>query len=430
MLALAITVLLLGLILLRVPITFAIIFSGLVGLIIHGGWELTFGAVQTLPQSAVSKNALAAIPLFILMAQFVLKSGYLKDLFDAAQVIIGRIRGGTAFAAIGAGAIFASVSGSSTASAATLAHTSARQLIDQGYSARLSSGAVAAAGTLAAMIPPSVLLVFYAITADLPVGQTLVAGFVPGTLVAVALCLAVVVTMLMQNKSAPPGVRSTFPEKIRASLHVLPLFFLFLLVIGLVFFGITTATEAAGVGAVGAFLLMGVRRQINWKNVSDSFKEALSSTTMILSIIFAAHIFSHFIIETRTTNKIVDTLSGLPVAPLVVVGFIAIGYLILGFFMDQMAIIALTVPVTLPVVTALGFDPIWFGVVVILMAEIGLITPPLGLNVFVVARSVRIRVEEVFVGAAPFALAILLVATLLFFVPDMVMFLPNFMASS
>jgi len=253
---------------------------------------------------------------------------------------------------------------------------------------------------------------------------------VPGTLVAVALCLAVVVTMLMQNKSAPPGVRSTFPEKIRASLHVLPLFFLFLLVIGLVFFGITTATEAAGVGAVGAFLLMGVRRQINWKNVSDSFKEALSSTTMILSIIFAAHIFSHFIIETRTTNKIVDTLSGLPVAPLVVVGFIAIGYLILGFFMDQMAIIALTVPVTLPVVTALGFDPIWFGVVVILMAEIGLITPPLGLNVFVVARSVRIRVEEVFVGAAPFALAILLVATLLFFVPDMVMFLPNFMASS
>lgn len=430
MLALAITVLLLGLILLRVPITFAIIFSGLVGLIIHGGWELTFGAVQTLPQSAISKNSLAAIPLFILMAQFVLKSGYLKDLFDAAQVIIGRIRGGTAFAAIGAGAIFASVSGSSTASAATLAHTSARQLIDQGYSARLSSGAVAAAGTLAAMIPPSVLLVFYAITADLPVGQTLVAGFVPGTLVAVALCLAVVVTMLMQNKSAPPGIRSTFPEKIRASLHVLPLFFLFLLVIGLVFFGITTATEAAGVGAVGAFLLMGVRRQINWKNVSDSFKEALSSTTMILSIIFAAHIFSHFIIETRTTNKIVDMLSGLPVAPLVVVGFIAIGYLILGFFMDQMAIIALTVPVTLPVVTALGFDPIWFGVVVILMAEIGLITPPLGLNVFVVARSVRIRVEEVFVGAAPFALAILLVATLLFFVPDMVMFLPNFMASS
>ena len=429
MLALAITVLLLALILLRVPITFAIIFSGLVGLIIHGGWELTFGAVQTLPQSAISKNALAAIPLFILMAQFVLKSGYLKDLFDAAQVIIGRIRGGTAFAAIGAGAIFASVSGSSTASAATLAHTSAQQLIDQGYSARLSSGAVAAAGTLAAMIPPSVLLVFYAITADLPVGQTLVAGFVPGTLVAVALCLAVVVTMLMQNKSAPPGVRSTFPEKIRASLHVLPLFFLFLLVIGLVFFGITTATEAAGVGAVGAFLLMGVRRQINWKNVSDSFKEALSSTTMILSIIFAAHIFSHFIIETRTTNKIVDALSGLPVAPLVVVGFIAIGYLILGFFMDQMAIIALTVPVTLPVVTALGFDPIWFGVVVILMAEIGLITPPLGLNVFVVARSVRIRVEEVFVGAAPFALAILLVATLLFFVPDMVMFLPNFMES-
>lgn len=430
MLALAITVLLLGLILLRVPITFAIIFSGLVGLIIHGGWELTFGAVQTLPQSAISKNSLAAIPLFILMAQFVLKSGYLKDLFDAAQVIIGRIRGGTAFAAIGAGAIFASVSGSSTASAATLAHTSAQQLIDQGYSARLSSGAVAAAGTLAAMIPPSVLLVFYAITADLPVGQTLVAGFVPGTLVAVALCLAVVVTMLMQNKSAPPGVRSTFPEKIRACLHVLPLFFLFLLVIGLVFFGITTATEAAGVGAVGAFLLMGVRRQINWKNVSDSFKEALSSTTMILSIIFAAHIFSHFIIETRTTNKIVDTLSGLPVAPLVVVGFIAIGYLILGFFMDQMAIIALTVPVTLPVVTALGFDPIWFGVVVILMAEIGLITPPLGLNVFVVARSVRIRVEEVFVGAAPFAVAILLVAALLFFVPDMVMFLPNFMASS
>lgn len=430
MLALMITLLLLALILLRVPITFAIIFSGLVGLVIHGGWELTFGAIQTLPQSAISKNALAAIPLFILMAQFVLKSGYLKDLFDAAQVMIGRVRGGTAFAAIGAGAIFASVSGSSTASAATLAHTSARQLIDQGYSPRLASGAVAAAGTLAAMIPPSVLLVFYAITADQPVGQTLVAGFVPGALVAVTLCLSVVVTMLVQKKSVPPGVQSTFAEKLKAGLHVLPLFFLFVLVIGLVFFGITTATEAAGVGAVGAFLLMGLRKQITWKNVSDSFKEALSSTVMILSIIFAAHVFSHFIVETQTTNKIVQALSDLPVAPLVIVGLIALGYLILGFFMDQMAIIALTVPVTLPVVTALDFDPIWFGVVVILMAEIGLITPPLGLNVFVVARSVRLKVETVFVGAVPFAIAIFLIALLLFFVPDIVMFLPNFMGSS
>src|SRR5699024_5470089 len=177
---------------------------------------------------------------------------------------------------------------------------------------------------------------------------------------------------------------------------ILPMLVLFVLVVGLVFLGITTATEAAAAGALGALLLMITKKKFTWKNFTASLAETVSSSVMILTIVLAAHVFGHFITESGITPRIVETLSSLPVAPIVIAALIALMYLLLGFFMDQLAIIALTVPITLPVVEALGFDPIWFGIVVILLAEVGLITPPLGLNVFVVARAARMKVETVF----------------------------------
>lgn len=427
MLVLTVTVLLLILILLRVPIAFAILMSGIVGLLILGGPSDVIGVLMTIPQSAVGNNSLAAIPLFILMAQFVLHSGALSSLFDSAKVLVGRMRGGTAHAAVGAGAIFAAVSGSSTAAAATLAHTSTGELIRQGYDKKLSAGVVAAAGTLAAMIPPSVLLIFYAITAEAGVGPTLIAGIIPGILVALALIVTITALITFNTSSAPRGEASSGREKLRSLTGLLPVAGLFVLVVGLVFLGVTTATEAAAVGCLGALGLMFAKKKFTWATLTKSFTEALSSSIMILTIIMAAHVFGHFITESQVTPRLVDTLSALPVAPIVIVAIIAFGYLILGFFMDQMAIIALTVPVTLPVVTALGFDPIWFGIVVILLAEIGLITPPLGLNVFVVAQAAKMPVEDVFRGSLPFVFAILAVGVLLFAFPQIVLILPEMM---
>ncbi|XKH55162.1 TRAP transporter large permease (plasmid) [Citricoccus nitrophenolicus] len=427
MIVLLITLLLLALILARVPVAFAILSTAILGLLLLLGPESTLGVLQTIPQSAVGKNSLAAIPLFILMAQFIMHSGALNGLFESARVLVGRVPGGTAHAAVAAGAVFASVSGSSTAAAATLAHTSTGKLIEQGYDRKLSAGVVAAAGTLAAMIPPSVLLVFYAITAETGVGPTLVAGFIPGLLIAASLIVTVAVIIRTREGAAPRGEASTWSEKARSLTALLPILILFVLVVGLVFLGITTATEAAAIGALGGLLLMIVRRKFTGQNIKEALSESVSSSVMILFIVLAAHVFGHFIVESGITPRMVETISALPIPPLAIVGVIALGYLVLGFFMDQLAIIALTVPVTLPVVEALGFDPIWFGIVVILLAEVGLITPPLGLNVFVVARASRLPMETVFAGSIPFVIAILAVGLLLFFFPQLVLFLPELM---
>lgn len=427
MILLAITILMLLLILLRVPVAIAILSSAILGLVILTGFGGAVSVLQTVPYSAVASNALTAIPLFILMAQFILHSGALKGLFDAVRVIIGRVRGGTAYAAIGAGAVFASISGSSTASAATLANTANDQMVEQGYDPRLSAGVIAASGTLAAMIPPSVLLIFYAITAETSVGKTLMAGLLPGLLVAVSIMITVMLTIRLRSGAAPKGQATSWSEKARSLVKVAPILLIFLLVMGLVFLGITTASEAAAAGALGGLVLLIASGSFSLDTVKGSFYKTASSSVMVLTIVLAAYIFGHFVVETEVTPKLIQGISNLPAAPWVIVAAIAIIYLFLGFFMDQMAIIALTVPITLPVVQALGFDPIWFGIVVILMAEIGLISPPLGLNVFVVAKAAKLPVESVFAGSLPFTVSILAVVVLVFVFPPLALFLPSLM---
>lgn len=425
MIVLLITALLLVLILLRVPIAFAILTAGLVGMVAIDGFAAAFAVVQVVPVSAAGKFSLSAIPLFILMAHFVLASGALNSLFESARILVGRVRGGTGIAAVLAGAGFASVSGSSTASAATLAHTSTGEMVKQGYSPRLATGAVASAGTLAAMIPPSILLIFYAITAETSVGQTLLAGLVPGLLMAAALCAVVYIQAL--RGQAPEAVGSTLREKGRAIVGLLPIGVLFLLVVGAVFFGITTATEAAAVGALGALGLMVAYGRASWKNIRESIVGTITSSVMIMVIIVAAHVFGHFLAESRVTPTVVAAVGAWDVPAVGIMIGVVFVYLVLGFFMDQMAIIALTVPVTLPLVEALGYDPIWFGIVVILVAEIGLVTPPLGLNAFVTARASRVPLETVFLGAVPFIIGMLVIVALVFVFPQLALFVPEMM---
>jgi tripartite ATP-independent transporter DctM subunit len=422
---LIVSIVLLALILLRVPVAFSIMAASILGLGLMGGLSNVVGVFAVIPTSAVGSFSLSAIPLFILMAHLVLESGALGAVFDSARTLVGRVRGGTGIAAVVAGAGFASVSGSSTAAAATLAHTSTRTMVEEGYSQRLATGTVASAGTLAAMIPPSILLVFYAVTAETSIGETFMAGLLPGLLMATALGLTVYVMALRGH--APGAHRSPLAQKLRAVLGLAPVLLLFALVVGTVFFGVTTPTEAAAMGCLGGLILMIWRRRLTLDRLRAAILGSVVSSGMILAIIFAAYVFGHFLAESRMTPAIVDAVSALEVPSALIMALIVLLYLLLGFFMDQMAIIALTVPVTLPVVEALGYDPVWFGVLIILAAEIGLITPPLGLNSFVTARASGIRLETVFLGAVPFIAAMLIVVVLVFVFPEIALWIPGLM---
>lgn len=423
--ALFISVLLIVLIMLRIPVTFAIMASGLVGLVVIGRGNIIDGILQTIPASSVTSFTLSAVPLFIFMAQLVLLSGLLDSLFDAARSVVGRVRGGTGVAAIGAGTAFAAVSGSSTASAATLAYASTNKMIDEGYHPRTATGLVAVVGTLAAMIPPSIALVFYAITAETSVGAQLIAGFFPGLLIALTIVVTMYITVLGKADSAPHGIKTTLSEKLSSLGKASPILILFFAVVGSIYVGLATPTEAAALGCVAAFLLAVVYRRATVAGLVNAVLGTIKSSAMIFAIVISAHVFGHFITETRVAPAIVEWIEALAVPGLVIILVLGLFYVVLGFFMDQIAIIALTVPIVVPIVVALGYDPIWFGIFIVLLAEIGLVTPPLGLNVFVVAKAAERPVGVVFRGVFPYVIALLVVGVVFALWPDIVMWVPN-----
>ncbi|WP_219414278.1 TRAP transporter large permease [Pseudonocardia nigra] len=429
MLAAFVIALLLVLLLVRVPVGFAIGIAGVVGLLLHGGPELVLGVMETTPHTAISAYSLAPIPLFILMAQFVLRSGVAGELFDAARIWVGRTPAGLGVATTVSGAVFAAISGSSTAAAATLASTSVPEMTRRGYDPRLAGGLVAVVGTLAAMVPPSIILVFYAVLAEESVGQVLIAGFLPGVLVTVALVVTTLLLVRLRPELAPRGERHPVLTKVRTLTTVGPVAVLFALVTGSIYLSLATPTEAAALGAAGALAIGLVRRRLDAARIKAALLDALGSSGMILLIIAAAHVFGYVLTLTRITETVVDAVAAIPAPATVVFLGIALVYLVLGAFMDQMAILALTVPIVLPVIEQLGYDPVWFGVMVVLLAEIGLVTPPLGLNVFIVARATRHPTDQVFRGVVPFVVAMLVVVLLFTFVPQLVLWLPQTMTS-
>ncbi|TCP51858.1 tripartite ATP-independent transporter DctM subunit [Tamaricihabitans halophyticus] len=429
MLVTGVLLLLFVLLLIRVPVGFAIGIAGALGLYLHGGAPLLLGVFQTTPYTAVASHSLTAIPLFLLMAQFILRSGVADALFRTARTWVGRAPGGLGVATTTAGSLFAAISGSSTAAAGTLAATAIPEMTKQRYDPRLAGGLVAVVGTLAAMIPPSIILVFYAVLAEQSVGKVLIAGFLPGILVTLAIIVTTLLLIWRKPELAPAGERYSFREKFASLPASTPVLLLFLLVTGTIYFGFATPTEASALGAVGALLIGLVQRRLDLPKIKTAIREAISTSVMILMIIVSAYMFGYFLTATRVTQNLVERIAGLPIAPLAIFAVIALIYLVLGFFMDQMAILALTVPVVLPVIEELGFDPIWFGVVIVLLAEIGLVSPPLGLNVFVVARSIGRPTGQIFLGVLPFVIAILLLVVLFTLVPGIVLWLPETMAS-
>ncbi len=415
------------LLMLGTPVAFAMAIAGAVGLYMIGGLAMVLGILKTTAFSVANSYEIITIPMFILMAEFVILSGVADDLFTAASAWVGRLRGGLAMATAIAGAGFGAISGSSTAAAATLASTTVPAMLKQGYEPKLATGVVAISGTLAMLIPPSIALILYGIIADVSIGDLLIGGVIPGILVTLTIILTVAFLVWQDPDRAPAGRSYTVMEKIRALKVVGPLLILFAAVTGSIYLGVATPTEASGIGAFGAMLLALWESKLTFSTLRIALIDATRTSCMIVMIILGAHIFGYFFTLTQTTQDLVRFVGDLNTSRWVIIALILLGYIVLGFFMDQIAILILTVPVVLPVVVALGFDPVWFGVIVIVTAEVGMVTPPMGLNVFVVARYTRRPLGEIFRGVMPHVIAHLIVIFLLTVFPSIVLWLPSTM---
>lgn len=410
-----------------VPVAISMAVSGAFGLYMFGGLPILTGILRTAPMSSTSSYEIITVPMFILMAEFVIISGIANDLFRAGEVWVGRVRGGVAMATVLAGAGFAAISGSSTAAAATLASTSIPEMVKQGYEPKLAGGVVAISGTLAMIIPPSIALILYGVIADISISALFIGAVIPGLIVCLSIILTVVALVNIWPDSAPKGKSYSFKEKFQSLTRIGPVVVLFLAVIGSIYSGLATPTEASGVGAFIAMLLAIKERRLTRRALFFALRKTAHTTSMILLIILAAHIFGYYFTIERVTNDLITWVGQLDMSPLAIMGIILLGYVILGFFMDQVAILILTVPVVLPLVVSLGFDPVWFGVIVVVTAEVGMVTPPLGMNVFVVARYTKMPLNELFVGVMPHVWVHLLVIALLAVFPQLILWLPSTM---
>lgn len=417
---------LLGLLLvLGLPVALSLLLSGATGLALLGGMDLVLGVLGSAPASSLGSYELLTIPMFLLMAEFMIASGVATQLFGAIANWTGRVPGGLGVATAVAGAAFGAISGSSTAAAATLSNTSVPAMVRQGYERGFAAGIVSISGTLAMIIPPSIAVIFYGLLSGADIGKLLIAGIVPGALVTLTIILTVWFLILREPGLAPRSPPVPLREKLHSLRVAGPFFLLFGVVTGAIYLGLATPVEASALGALGAMLLALAYGRMTWATLCTAVLNACGTSAMIGLIVVCAQVFGYFLTMTGTTQGLVDWVGALDVSRYVVLAFLVVLYLALGCFLDQLSILILTVPIVLPVVTRLGFDPIWFGMIVILLAEVGMVTPPVGMNVFVVSRAVGLPVGQVFGGVFPHVVAHLLLIVLLIVFPEVILWLPS-----
>ena len=427
MIAALIMCLLIGLIALGMPIAFALAVCGALGLYLEVGVSPMLSVLQTTPYRTAASFLLSTVPLFILMAELLARGSIVRALYRACYLWLGHIRGGLALAAIAASVGFAVLSGSSTAAAAAMSRISMPEMRRYGYNESFALGVVAVGGTLSIMIPPSLPLILYGVLTETSIGRLFLAGILPGALTALFYVVTIVVRVRRNPDLAPPTERHAWPERLSSLPGTSPAIILVFLVLGGIYSGAITATEAAAVGAAGAFIISVLVGGLRWNGIKDAFGATLSTTSMIFAIIIGAMIFGYFLAITQVPQALVTWVGGLPLPSWTILLIIILLYLVLGFFIDQIAIIILTLPLIFPLVLAQGYDPIWFGIILTKTVEMGLVTPPLGLNVFVACGATNTRVEAGFRGVTPFLLGDLVVILLLILFPPIATFLPSLM---
>lgn len=417
-----------GLMILRVPIGISMILVGFTGFSILIGPGPALNILSTAPIRTATDEVFGVIPLFILMGSFATASGLSQELYRASHAWVGHRKGGLALATILASGGFAAICGSSVASAATLGKVALPEMLRYGYRTSFASGTIASGGTLGILIPPSIVLAVYGILVEQDIAALFIAGLVPGLLAIVLYIAVIFVTTRLDPEIAPASGTFSLAEAMRALSGIWAVMLLFLFVIGGIYVGFFTPTEAAAMGAAGTLIIGVVRRRLNLRNALGALKESARMTGGIFIIAIGAVVFGFFLTVTRAPQNFATMVGSLTWDPTLVLLIIIVGYLFLGMFLDALAIILLTVPIMYPVILSLGYDPIWFGVLLVMVVEIGLITPPYGMNVFVLKSvSPDLRLGEIYRGVTPFIAVDLIRVALIVAFPIIVLYLPNSM---
>lgn len=414
---------------LRLPIGFAMTIVGYVGSCYLTSMRAGEAILGSSPISTAASYTLSVIPLFVLMSELALSGGLTKEMYKAVHNWLGNLRGGLCFASIAACAGFAAICGSSIATAVTIGKVALPEMKKLNYEDRIATGTIAAGGTLGIMIPPSLSFVLYGVITEQSIGKLFIAGILPGILLASLFSLTIFILLWRDPSRAPAtGSAVSWSEKLKSALRSWAAGVLFLVVIGGIWVGFFTPTEAAAVGCFLAFVFGMIQKRLMREGIIQAFRNTARTTGMMFILVIGAMVFNYFMALSLLPMVMADWVKGLALSRYAILAVISIIYLILGCLMDTLSMIVLTLPVIFPVVMALGFDPIWFGVLMTLLAEAALITPPVGMNVFVVAGiSEGVPMETVFRGIFPFFSAMIICLVILVLFPQISLFLPGFM---
>ena len=415
------------LILVRVPVGFSLLFVGFLGISYIRGFDVGLNQLASSSFSTVNSYSLTVIPLFILMGMYISNTGLGNELFTAVNKWIGHLRGGLAIATIGAASIFSSISGSANATTATLTKICIPEMEKYQYRSSFAASAVATGGTLGALIPPSVLLILYGALTSVPIGSLLIAGIVPGILMAIIFMIMVNVQVRLKPEIAPVNHEpSSFKEKVFSLKNVWPFLLIFLLSIGGIYFGVFTPNESGAIGATSSFILAVAMKRINFKILVSSLDETIRISIMIFFILIGASIFGRFLAMTKIPVYLTTTVGSLDVSPYVILAGLLLIYFILGMFLEGIAIMVLTLPIVYPLITSLGYDGLWFGIIMIMIVNIGVLTPPLGLNVFIISGMMKhVPIGSIFLAVVPAIFVMIGFILVLIVFPEVVTFLPS-----
>ncbi|MFV0243595.1 MAG: TRAP transporter large permease [Qingshengfaniella sp.] len=417
------------LLILRAPVAFAMMIVGFFGYWVLEGFRSAGGVLLTESYSAVSNYNLIVVPMFVLLGNVSSVAGFSRGLYDAAFAWIGRFRGGLASASVLGCALFAAVSGSSVATAVTLGKVALPEMKRLGYSQSLSTGSIAAGGTLGFLIPPSTGFVIYAILTEESIGRLFMAGILPGLLLMVLFMAVIWLVAVLDPKAGPGGPVMPLSERIRSLADAGPLIGVIVISIGGIYLGVFTPVEASGIGAALVILLAFARRRLTLATFREAVLETLSTSAMLYMIVIGANVLNPFFAVTHIPATLGAGLESMGLGPYGTLLFIVLTYVVLGMFMDGLSMLVVTIPIVYPVILSQGFDPVWFGVIAVIVIEMGMITPPVGLNVFVV-RGVAgpdVPLMTVFKGVLPFLGAMIVALLLIVAFPQIALMIPNTM---
>jgi len=414
----------------KFPVAFCMALVGLLGFGYLVSPPAALNIIAKDYYTVFSSYGLTVVPLFVFMGQILFYAGISRKLYDAANAWLGHYKGGLAMATVGACAGFSAICGSTNATAATMATVALPEMKRLKYSDELATGVVAAGGSLGILIPPSVIFIVYGIMTEQSIGKLFMAGIFPGILLSLLFILTIYIWVSINPKMAPRVEKQSLKVKLRSLTGLIEVLILFIVVMGGLFIGVFTPTEAGAVGALGGVVIPLVRRQLTWQGFLKAVYSSTLTTCMIFMIVAGATVFGHFLAVTTIPSVLSSWVVSLPLPPWASMIVIMFFFFIGGCFMDALGMILLTIPIFFPVAIALGYDPIWFGVVIVLVTELGVITPPVGINVYVVSGFAKdVPLEKSFKGAFPFVLTLLAYLVIMILFPQIALFLPNIAAN-